>query len=215
MRKESNNTYSEMKKKGDFLFFLIIAVICLNNGCKNHHTLNYRYSQIKAGFDSVDIQNKHLLSLKGYGDIEDSARLWLYLKNCTEKLICRDEFLVPPGIYLAYLDMKLISFNLFKDTLELSYQIVYNDTLPINVCFENSSMYPQNSIIEQGVSYNIKTKQIIGYLSSTGAYYIEFDSKGNFRSPDFKSRLQFVSENKNRINPWFLDQLIKRKYIQK
>jgi CTP:phosphocholine cytidylyltransferase-like protein len=183
---------------------VIAVIVCF--ACKNKDVVDdSRFKQVKARIDSSDKTNRKLIDDLGFSNYETLARWILYLKNLEKKPLCRSDFLIPENIYVGFLDLKLSAIAFKRDTLEIIYRIVFNDTLSIKLCSTNAE-------ILDGVAFDVKKKKFLGYLVESG-YYNDFDSSWQPIYPSFQKSLKFIHANKSKLNPWFRSELINRKII--
>jgi hypothetical protein len=191
----------------NFIRVLIVGVlfeIILFSCTHSQYRIN-RYEYLKSEFDSVDIANKKIIDSLGFVNLENNGRYLLYLKNYDERLLCEPKYLIPENIFVSYLDFKLADVTIKNDTLDLYYKIVYNDTLPISQCSRNDEIF-------YGISINVGTKEIIGFLINNG-YYKDLNLQGNFKYPLSDTAKTFFRKNKEKLNSWFKSQLIEKKVI--
>lgn len=181
------------------MLFLLLFVSCSNTD-KNKETTQ----KLKNQYDDREKEVLTYLQNKNCLYFNDSAKWYLY------NIYCDDT--VPSNItksssatYLSYLNLKPVSVGYSYDSLNLDiyYFFLYQDTIPVD------HIMTKYHYLVDGVSFNLKTKQISGFLRGHGGrFMVPGDSSRfvNLMQPDIPP---FVEKNKDKLNDWYRDALIK------
>lgn len=200
-------------------YLLILVVILI--ACNQNDTINSnKVLEIKETIKKDSISYHFLDSLE-YSGVNNLLKWKIYLKYCDEKIV-RDEnreYLLKQH-YFGETDFYLFMTSLKKDSLlSIYYSFYLNDSIEVlknNYQFEDSSM-AYNFI--NHIYYNVNSKNIYGYGKNR---FIELDISGK-KIADYcngvpncdEEKKKFIIKNRNKLNKWFVEEAIKRGFIEK
>jgi hypothetical protein len=112
-------------------------------------------------------------------------------------------------IYLSYLPLKPLSCYIHGNVLEIYYSFIYKKSRRVDSFIPDKNFH----IIVEGVRFNLKTKKIINYINGNGSYK-ELGTKSRFINLIQPEIIPFVNSNKDKLDPWYKEALIKHGMIK-
>lgn len=182
-------------------FFLFLLFSCGENETRNNHRENY--------FDSIQTKQISFLDSLNLSQFNDSAKWLLYTIHCDDSCLMgsvRSRKLLKK-IPLSFLPLKLAYISKDNDTLSLLYNFVYdNDSTIVE------SISTKNTMLSDGVVFNLKNGSVIGYIMGEGIYN-QSGPNSRYKAPLKPDVKAFLTKNKSELNPWLRKEAIRRKVI--
>jgi hypothetical protein len=184
--------------------FPIFSYTCNNpNESESRAVVDHKKADEKAN-EYVE-REKHTLSyLDSHNllQLNDTAKWWLY------NIFCDDTV---PKIYSGHNNKTYLSFlNLYalapgwsadSTRIEIAYAFVLDDTI------ELLDFPTKFGPMPSGVTFDVKTKKVLGLLKGLGGYVTERGEKSRYEYLLQPEVLTFVKAHKDSLNKWYLDAL--------
>ncbi len=187
------------------IIICISLILVLLNSCNEQpHPQNIA---VRNYFDSIEQQNIRFLDSLRLSQFNDSAKWILYTihYNDSSKYGKTRNRIVLDKIPLVFLRISLTYIEKKGDTLSLLYKFVYNDSTVVE---QTTAQRP----ITDGVEFDTKNQKIIGYIKGE-AIILEKESGGIYKYPLQAEVINFMKNNRDRLNPWFSQEARRRKII--
>ena len=133
---------------------------------------------------------------------DDSARWLLYTIHCDDTIIPKNSRYIP----VSSLNLKLDFLSKETDTLSLLYSFMENDSTAINRELKSGKY------ITNGIQFKISENRIIGYIRGEGLLRTK-DVHSRFYYSLQPEVVDFIKNNKEKLNPRFREQAKQRKII--
>jgi hypothetical protein len=191
--------------KSYLIFFLLLFTCACNQVEKKENKL------VNAeGHDTVvidypqEIKNKHLESFY------DQAKWVMYCIHCDERCRFYKRINITDTPFLGALDLRFDKVKFFTDTTELNFYFYYRDSLKCDV-----NTFYNYGTLTYGAAFKGNKDSIIYFLSETTI--TRFSKKGKtsrYDNPLQPEVIAFIKNNKDKLNPWFRKEAIRRKIIE-
>jgi alanine-alpha-ketoisovalerate/valine-pyruvate aminotransferase len=146
------------------------------------------------------------------GKLEDQylkTKWIIYCKNCDKKCIPSSFTEIKDTFDFAELDLKFSKVEYFNDTSEISFDFFYNDTLKCDI----NTVY-HFDVTPSGIAFKKGSDSAIYFLTNTTIRRITYtDSSFRLVKPLQPEVINYIKTNKNKLNPWFREEAIRRKVI--
>ncbi len=152
-------------------------------------------------YDSIENRNLKLLDSLNFTRFNDSAKWRLYTLHCDDTTLQDKKYLS-----LSSLNLKLVYVRKVNDTLDLLYQFMKDDSIPIG-------RYPGQKYISDGVQFKTSENAIIGFLRGEGTVW-EKGQDSRYEYPLQPEVIAYIKNNENNLNPWFKMEAKKKGILQ-
>jgi len=189
------------------ILFYTTVLLVLNFSCYNKQDKSIKKLNIKT--DSINMYPAEILS-NNLENKYDEAKWRLYCMNCD--ITCRFyPFLnIADTPSLGTLPSRFESVYIFNDTVEIKFRFYYKDSLKCD-----ASICANSSSIKTGVGFSKLSNDPIYYIDDTNVpRFMKFDSLAREINPLQPEVIAFIKNNKNKLNPWFREEAVRREIIQ-
>jgi hypothetical protein len=174
----------------------IVALCCCSENNNHTHNAQVNQSEYPAIVDSLGLQKQY-----------DETKWRMYCNYCDKKVFINPLYGIKDTFTFGQMPLKYWSFNqIGKDTIELLFSYMYRDTIPCNYNYVHG-------IGICGIAYSI-AKDTLLYFRGEEVFRISVwcDVPCNERlvNPLQPEVIKYITDNKNKLNPWFYKEAIKR-----
>jgi hypothetical protein len=195
-----------MKKVISFIFLVSI-------GCRQSPKIMSKNNLSSEMNHYQDSFLKKLDSM-GYTNYQVESKWKIYLKYCDKQIVLNasgdkinyNKYFGESSVLLRYAQLK-------DSLLYLTFYSILDDSLNITcVCF-NDHNYCYNFYL--GHIYNVKTGRFYGY-GLNNSEWLDSTTINDYcnKSPNCNKK-EFVEKNRKRFDKWFIDEAVRRKFIEK
>ena len=179
-------------------------IVCLLLGSCRNIGNKPEEAKIKRN-DQYEVREEKVLDYlqsKGLQSINDTAKWYLYNIYCDDSLPA-DIIKLSRSVYLASLDLKPIALGWSSDStiIDIGYAFLYNDSVKVK---EIMTKYGR---LVSGVSFDIKSKKIEGFISGYGTHTKVLGEKSRFVNLMQPEIAIFVKANEGILNKWYRNAL--------
>lgn len=179
----------------NYIIFLLTVVFF---SCKHEKAKSYQH---KNKIDSMDYINTKNIDKLGETSLLDSAKLFMYLYYAEEKPVFQQSSCNNCS-YFSLLDIKLVNYEIRKDTANFSLFFVCNDS-----CLAQSYIH---GAVAYGVSMNRVNNKVLGLLFKNGIM-----GSSDWPNDIYQSKhIEFLQAHKSQLNPWLRKMIVDRGIIK-
>ena len=183
----------------NFLVYFSIVVVACNHPDRSplHHTTT------KAG-EYAEREKLALSYLESNGllSLSDTAKWWFYNLFCDDTIPLSSKA-YGKRRYLGSLDLYTLvgGWNFDSSRIDIICAFVADDTIKL------SEIPTKYGIMPSGVTFDARSKKVVGVISGLGSYFTGSGVKSRFENLLQPDLLSFVRQNKDSLNGWYLEAL--------
>jgi hypothetical protein len=192
--------------------FIIMMILLSNVSCYNKRKEDNSTPLVKQMLQQQG-DALHFLDSIHYSRYYKESKWKIYLKYCDKKIIT-DEYGIKLNspMLLGETDIYLISAHIERDTLlGLLFKPILLDSIPVNhSCFEDSSVKSSFYISH---FYDIKHNRFYGYGFENTTLIDSTILNDYCNGVKDCNKKEFIEKNRNMLNKWFVEEAVRRKFI--
>lgn len=187
--------------------FLFVCFAALISACKTDKASDKNDTVGKRISNDENLKEKRVLSYLQENNLlflNDTAKWYLYNIYCDDT-VTSEIANSSTKVFLSNLQLKpaFCGYSQDSTSLDIYYRFFYNDSTPI------THIDTKYHIIVDGVSFDIKTHKLTGFIRGHGGHFIIKGSDSRFINPVQPEVVSFVKQNEDNLNDWYRDALIK------
>lgn len=154
--------------------------------------------------------NHPQISKNKFEDLKDETKWRLFCINCDKVCILSERVQIKDTVDYGSLNVKFEKLNILNDTIEISMDFYYNDTIKCDI---NTVWH--FDILASGLAFNLNSDSVLYFLTKTTAGRMsDVDSNNRDRDPLQPDVINYIKNNRQKLNPWFREEAKRRKVIE-
>jgi hypothetical protein len=146
----------------------------------------------------------------------NQTKWMMYLKTCQDTLKFWPNLKIRDTVLFSQLPLKLLYIKEIQDSIDFEFTFFYKDTIPCT-----NELLRMDNMILSGALYKKGSDTLVYYCLFNGLYAKNYYHNSFFFNPNdtFKNSIEpsiinFLNNNRSKLNPWFLNEAIKRAVLK-